>query len=82
MVDGFCKKELSCGKVVGLTYNDLLRTLVWVTLPRLGEIVRANIGVLNFVPIETLYLVYRGGLIFIVVDASFLAIPLVDILFH
>jgi hypothetical protein len=50
MVDGFCKKELQCGKVAGLTYNDLLATLTWVTLLRQGEIVRAILASLILYP--------------------------------
>jgi hypothetical protein len=67
MVDDFCKKELPCGKVVGLTYNDLPTTLVWFSLPRLEEIIRALLK-----NIETLYLVNRGGLIFMVVHRHIL----------
>jgi hypothetical protein len=67
MVDGFCKKELPYGKVAGLTYNDLVETLAWVMLRHLGEIVRAILK-----NIETLYLVNRGGLIFMVVHRHIL----------
>jgi hypothetical protein len=52
-MNGFCKKELPCEKVNRLTYNDLLATLAWVTLPRLAEVVRAISAFLILYPLKS-----------------------------